>query len=189
MSSDPTVGSSADKPIDLDYIDDIFDANPHTGDSIQSGPLNLGAPSASVQVKQEDHQLDLDFLKSLQTDPSGIKDDILAGLDTATLGQQNNFGNTDPAHDILSAIPPDVVPSDIGPLGEVTSSPGTLLAGLEAAANGATQDGSNPSLQPGNENYDIDFNNLLAQGMNMDTIDMFNLDVTGNENAADEKPV
>ena len=147
--------------------------------------FTLNVQCGSRNVKILNHQ---ESSKNLQPNVAKLVH-ILAGLDTATLGQQNNFGNTDPAHDILSAIPPDVVPSDIGPLGEVTSSPGTLLAGLEAAANGATQDGSNPSLQPGNENYDIDFNNLLAQGMNMDTIDMFNLDVTGNENAADEKPV
>ncbi|KAJ3551287.1 hypothetical protein NM688_g4794 [Phlebia brevispora] len=180
---DATLGTSADKPIDLD-LDIDMNLFPHPGDGIPSGPLSLGEPTASVQIKQEDHQIALDFLNGFPEasgDTSATKDDILASLDSAGLAHPTD-GSTDAAHDILSAMQPSAADSatpGMSHLGDNAASPNTILAGFAAAAD-LPQDASNPhTLPPGGENYEFDIG-LLAQSM--DTMsDLFDLETTNAE--------
>lgn len=190
-NGDPSIGSSADKPIELDLDLDmnIFDAHPHPDDNIQSGPLSLGEPSAAVQVKQEDHQIDLDFLKSLQPDdPSAMKDDILASLDPGGLSQQAS-GPGDPAHDLLTSLQAsNTAQADTTHLSDslAPSSSAMLMAGLEAVADIQSQDDNAPhSMSSGTQGYEFDLG-MLEQPMDMQ--DLFNIDATDVE-GSDSRPL
>ena len=191
IGGDPTIGNTADKPIDLDLdIGGYFDTGVHGGGSLQP-PINLAGPPDIVHVKEEDHAMDLEFLKSLQGDDgSGLKDDILAGIEAAALSQQGSMGGVgpDPTHDLLAAIPPNALPSDLQ-LGD-SASPGSLLAGLEAATNSlqAESEGLGQSMPGGGESYDFDLNGLLSQGMDGVDMSMFNIETANHENGGDPKP-
>lgn len=178
---DPSVGSSSDKPIELDLDIDMNIFNPdHPGGNIQSGPLTLGEPSATVQVKQEYQHIDLEFFKNLPStdgDTSAVKDELLASLGTAVV--HGSSGSMDDAHDILSAMQPsngEPAPTGMDPLSETMTSPGILLAGFDSTTEVQTQDGgSDATLQPDGGSFDFDLGMLEESidiglfGMDQDT--------------------
>ncbi|KAH8101370.1 hypothetical protein BXZ70DRAFT_88532 [Cristinia sonorae] len=143
------LGSSADKPIELDLdMDDIF------GDAPQQAQVVSGAStsniSSNVIPKQEDTAMDLSLLSSVPT-----------------------MGSTDISHGLMSFNPSELPPNAPGlsvpQAGQPSApSPNSLLSGLQQ-----------PGPHNGEPQFDFDLNFLEqsdSMGMRMDDIfDMSNI--------------
>ena len=189
-SLDPTVGTSADKPIELDLdMDGLFSAAADSGGS-ESHQQLFGQPSThplggevsnitpNVKPKQEEDF----FSDALNTGTaSGNMGDILTSLSGVVptgSGQPTNMG--DVTHSSLSTSGPMKAPS-----------PGTILAGFDAVQHPP----QGISGQSNDAHFDINSMDLGGFGAGMfdanpqdagmsvsEMEDMFNLDGTGGQN-------
>ncbi|THG99423.1 hypothetical protein EW026_g2924 [Hermanssonia centrifuga] len=127
---DPALGTSADKPIELDLdIDmDMFNTDTQPDIDAARGDLNVSGP---VTIKREE-PIDVDFLKSLSGDTGDAE--FLHSLEVSQLPQQA-VGSSNPSSDILAQMSPENAMQQPNPTGlsAIPPSPGTLLANLQRA--------------------------------------------------------
>ncbi|KAI1786297.1 hypothetical protein LXA43DRAFT_927779, partial [Ganoderma leucocontextum] len=164
---DPAIGSSADKPIELDldmdmdvqFFPDEAGAG-HGANANMFGPAaGLGQQGPMIKPKQEE-QLDLDLLGSFQSvQPSGGGHDIFASLGNSAPGGV-------PASSSAASI--NAQRASIG-----APSPGTMLAGL----TGTSQAGHAPEHGQGSFDFGMPFDsNFLNEHGSGGDIDMSGMD-------------
>ncbi|KAL7285845.1 hypothetical protein PYCCODRAFT_1384826 [Trametes coccinea BRFM310] len=173
QSMDPTLGSSADRPIELELDIDVS----YLGDGSATGPNNnhQNLPSsADQQIKpKEEDNMDIDLLQALQTgDHSAAGDDLFASLGVTS---DNTHGSA-----AASAGPSSQTqPAD-------AFSPGSFLASFGTAptqaGDAATSDTATASGQDGqiegflNSGFFDDHTQTTTTGdAEVDMMDIFNM--------------
>ncbi|CDO70930.1 hypothetical protein BN946_scf184829.g38 [Trametes cinnabarina] len=181
QSMDPTLGSSADRPIELEldidvsYLDNAGAAGPSGSNQNLSGAegvLNMGNDQ-QVKPKEEDN-MDIDLLQAFQNvAPSAAGDDILASFGMASSG--NN-------------APPASGGSN------VQSESAAALSFLDSFGTASSSTGEAPGPnQAGTSGQDGQFENMLNSGFfgenptatsdtEVNMMDIFNMDVNPQSN-------
>ncbi|KAH9947958.1 hypothetical protein B0H21DRAFT_890900 [Amylocystis lapponica] len=195
MVLDDALGSSADKPIELDLDADIFenaasahvDANPQTGRTYQHHTLSGQNSRPDVKPKVETDGLGISILHAFNNVEGD--DPFALGDQSMPTAQLNNGG--------ASQIQPPSLPSQSRQVPASVTFPPSMMAGLGGSSR--TVDPSESSLQPGEEPFvdmqGIDLSSLSQSGfsffdehttgpdINMMEMDLFNMDAESNVQA------
>ncbi|KAA1468409.1 hypothetical protein DENSPDRAFT_463959 [Dentipellis sp. KUC8613] len=158
------LGSSADRPIELDMDIDMTSVGDLFGDSEQmnSADQDLFGPSTSevVNVKEEkddNEKLGMDILSAFSaSNPDAVHNDLFGSLDT-----NQAQGSAD--NDLFSPAPAAASSGDQPALS--AASPGTILAGFAASNAAASSSTDNPSAGGADPQFDmstLDFSNYTS---------------------------